>query len=127
MSDVLDGIAAYKRAEIAAAKARVSPAEIQRQASRADPPRGFVAAIRRELTAGRPALIAEIKKASPSKGLIREDFDPPKLARAGMPALPASSTAPTTSVPCVLGSWRSTTVGVPAGFARLERAVRANL
>jgi indole-3-glycerol phosphate synthase len=82
VSDVLDRIAAYKREEIAAAKARISPEEIERQAYQADPPRGFVAAIRRELAEGRPALIAEIKKASPSKGLIRPDFDPPSLARA---------------------------------------------
>jgi indole-3-glycerol phosphate synthase len=82
VSDVLDRIAAYKREEIAAAKARISPEDIERQAYQADPPRGFVAAIRRELAEGRPALIAEIKKASPSKGLIRPDFDPPSLARA---------------------------------------------
>jgi indole-3-glycerol phosphate synthase len=82
MSDVLDRIAAYKREEIAVAKTRVSPDDIERQAFRADPPRGFVAAIRQYLEAGRPALIAEIKKASPSKGLIRADFDPPSLARA---------------------------------------------
>jgi indole-3-glycerol phosphate synthase len=82
VSDVLDRIAAYKREEIAAAKARISPGDIERQAYQAAPPRGFVAAIRRELAADRPALIAEIKKASPSKGLIRTDFDPPSLARA---------------------------------------------
>jgi indole-3-glycerol phosphate synthase len=82
VSDVLDRIAAYKREEIAAAKARISPEDIERQAYQADPPRGFVAAIRRELAARGPALIAEIKKASPSKGLIRPDFDPPSLARA---------------------------------------------
>jgi indole-3-glycerol phosphate synthase len=82
VSDVLDRIAAYKREEIAAAKARISPEDIERQAYQAGPPRGFVAAIRRELAEGRPALIAEIKKASPSKGLIRPDFDPPSLARA---------------------------------------------
>jgi indole-3-glycerol phosphate synthase len=82
MSDVLARIEAYKRHEIADAKARISQSEIERLARVASPPRGFAAAIERELAAGRPALIAEIKKASPSKGLIRADFDPPALARA---------------------------------------------
>lgn len=82
MADVLARIEAYKRDEIAAAKAAVPPAEIERRAAAAPPPRGFTAAIRRHLAEGRPALIAEIKKASPSKGLIRADFDPPALARA---------------------------------------------
>jgi indole-3-glycerol phosphate synthase len=82
VSDVLDRIAAYKREEIAAAKTRIAPAEIEKQALAAPPPRGFAPAIRRVLDCGRPALIAEIKKASPSKGLIRADFDPPSLARA---------------------------------------------
>ncbi|MFL5126448.1 MAG: indole-3-glycerol phosphate synthase TrpC [Microvirga sp.] len=82
MSDVLARIEAYKRLEIAAAKARIAPREIERRAREAPPPRGFAAAIERHLAADRPALIAEIKKASPSKGLIRVDFDPPALARA---------------------------------------------
>ncbi len=82
MADILARIEAYKRDEIAAAKAAVPPAEIERRAAAAPPPRGFAAAIRRRLADGRPALIAEIKKASPSKGLIRADFDPPALARA---------------------------------------------
>src|SRR5215212_6940708 len=82
MSDILAKIEAYKRHEIEAAKAAVPPDHIRRQASEAAPPRSFVAAIGRHLSAGRPALIAEIKKASPSKGLIRADFDPPALARA---------------------------------------------
>ena len=82
MSDVLARIEAYKRLEIAAAKARIAPREIERRAREAPPPRGFAAAIERHLAADRPALIAEIKKASPSKGLIRADFDPPALARA---------------------------------------------
>src|SRR3712207_6472471 len=82
MSDVLARIGAYKRREIAAAKEAVPPAEIERQARAAPPPRGFAQAIARDLSGNRPALIAEIKKASPSKGLIRPDFDPPALARA---------------------------------------------
>jgi indole-3-glycerol phosphate synthase len=82
MSDVLARIEAYKRLEIEAAKARIAPKEIERRAREAPPPLGFAAAIERHLAQGRPALIAEIKKASPSKGLIRADFDPPALARA---------------------------------------------
>jgi indole-3-glycerol phosphate synthase len=82
MSDVLARIEAYKRQEIAAAKAACPLDEMKRRAREASPPRGFAAAIERHLTEGRPALIAEVKKASPSKGLIRADFDPPSLARA---------------------------------------------
>lgn len=82
MSDVLARIEAYKRREIAAAKAAIPPAAMEAEALRASPARGFAAAIERHLREGRPALIAEIKKASPSKGLIRADFDPPSLARA---------------------------------------------
>jgi indole-3-glycerol phosphate synthase len=82
MSDVLARIEAYKRREIATAKARTSLDEIARQARKAVAPRGFGAAIERHLAEGRPALIAEVKKASPSRGLIRADFDPPALARA---------------------------------------------
>ncbi len=83
MSDVLDGIAAYKRLDVAARMAATSQAAIEALARAASPPRGFRAALaRRFAQTGRPALIAEIKKASPSKGLIRADFDPPALARA---------------------------------------------
>lgn len=80
--NVLARIEAYKRREIAEAKLRVPLSKLEKRAAAADPPRGFAEAIRAHLAEGRPALIAEVKKASPSKGLIREDFDPARLAAA---------------------------------------------
>jgi indole-3-glycerol phosphate synthase len=82
MGDILITIEAYKRAEIEAAKRARPLAAIEEAAKTAPPPRGFLKAIEGRLAKRQHALIAEIKKASPSKGLIRADFDPPALARA---------------------------------------------
>jgi indole-3-glycerol phosphate synthase len=82
MSDILNQIEAYKREEIAAAKRAHPLPSVEALARAAPAPRGFVNAIRKKLAQGDYALIAEVKKASPSRGLIRADFDPPVLARA---------------------------------------------
>lgn len=82
MTDVLAKIAAYKRDEIAAAKKMRPLAAVEEAAKAAPPPRGFLASIEKRVTRGEYALIAEVKKASPSRGLIRPEFDPPALAHA---------------------------------------------
>jgi indole-3-glycerol phosphate synthase len=78
MSDILHKIVEHKRGEIAAAKSRISAAELESQLVDAPPVRDFVEALRRKAPL---ALIAEVKKASPSKGVIRADFDPIEIAR----------------------------------------------
>lgn len=82
MSDTLAEIVAHKRDLVAKARAARSLADLEAAAAAADPVRGFIAAIHSAHADGGPALIAEIKKASPSKGLIRADFEPATLARA---------------------------------------------
>src|SRR6186713_871504 len=82
VSDILAKIEAYKREEIAAAKRARPLSALEKVAKAAPPPRGFLRAIEKRIFGDDYALIAEIKKASPSKGLIRADFDPPALARA---------------------------------------------
>ena len=80
MSDILQRIVAVKHEEIAAARARRSLASLRQEAESRRDTRGFAAALRAKVEAGRPAVIAEIKKASPSKGVIREHFVPAEIA-----------------------------------------------
>ena len=79
--DILRKIVARKREEIAARRSRVPLAELETRVADADPARGFVAALKAKIDAGRAAVVAEIKKASPSKGVLREDFRPDEIAR----------------------------------------------
>lgn len=81
MSDILNKIIATKHEEIAAARAAKPLAAVEAEAVAQAAPRDFVGAIRSKIAAGQPAVIAEIKKASPSKGVIRPDFKPADIAR----------------------------------------------
>lgn len=80
-ADILQRIVAHKSKEIAARKSLLPEASLRDRISECSPTRGFEAAIQKTISAGRPAIIAEIKKASPSKGVIRKDFNPTNIAR----------------------------------------------
>ena len=80
MTDILDRILAAKRQEVLAARLGRPLAALREDAARAAPPRGFAARLREKLAAGQPAVIAEIKRASPSKGVLRAEFDPESIA-----------------------------------------------
>ncbi len=79
--DILKKILARKREEIAERQRKTTIAELHRQAEQADPPRGFVKAMQAKIALGQAAVIAEIKKASPSRGVLREDFHPAEIAQ----------------------------------------------
>ena len=80
MGNVLDRILEVKRREVHEAQQRVPLHEMRERAREASPPRGFERSLRTKMAAGVPAVIAEIKRASPSRGLIRSDFDPARIA-----------------------------------------------
>ena len=80
MSDILDRIVAVKREEIAAGRARRSLASWREEAEARRDVRGFAAAMQTKVAAGQAAVIAEVKKASPSKGVLREHFVPAEIA-----------------------------------------------
>ena len=81
MSDILQRIVSVKHEEVAQARAACALSDLRQQALAAGPPRGFTAALRARLAGGHPAVIAEVKKASPSKGVLREHFVPADIAR----------------------------------------------
>lgn len=79
--DILKKIIARKREEIAERQTKVPAVQLRDMAAKADRPRGFVEALKAKIAKGQPAIIAEIKKASPSKGVLREDFRPAEIAK----------------------------------------------
>jgi indole-3-glycerol phosphate synthase len=85
VSDILQRILATKRAEVAAARRSTPIDEIERRARAQPPARDFVAALRAKISSGSWAVIAEMKRASPSKGLLRKDFDPAAMREATKP------------------------------------------
>jgi len=80
VSDILEKILATKRREVEAARVEIPISELEKRAREAAPPRGFAAALQARVAAGEPAVIAEIKRKSPSQGVIRADFDPARIA-----------------------------------------------
>ena len=113
-ADILERILARKREELEVARAAVPFAEIQLRAAAAPPPRDFVGALRAKIAAGRPAVIAEVKKASPSKGLLRADFDPAAIARVSVSASRLTpKIGPVAAIRCRGPSWpKLTRIGI---------------